>query len=506
MFKPELLSPAGSFEKMVTAISYGADAVYLAGQKYGLRSAADNFSIDEIEKAVEFAHARKAKIYVVLNSFLHDADMRDLSQFVRQCERHRVDGVIVSDLGVVSVVAQCSSIPIHLSTQASCLNEHSGQIWKKMGVKRLIFGREVSIEQAGRIKRATGLEVELFIHGSMCMAYSGNCTISNFTKGRDSNRGGCAQSCRFEYNLDISDGPSPGARALSGASSEVAVGAVNGSHGTQKRDHTFFMSSKDLMGIELIPDFVEAQIDSVKIEGRMRSPLYAGMISKIYREALDEFSDEFSAEFGAEYQQGGAQLAQRSQWVGYAQKWSDDLERLPHRDYMTGSLEQPASESSVFNEGKPESVRPTYQILAVTKKVVTKTPTARESFVLAEVRGPFSNTDEVMAVPFRGPMVSLAGLNHVSGNGNSEGSGGNGRTVGLGNALGVPLEKAKASTLVRLPYYEAAAPGQIITKLGSASAARSEKISEVVSAEPVAEADTVPATGAMGEPGLGVAQ
>ena len=199
---PELLSPAGSLEKLKVSISYGADAVYCGGQKFGLRSAADNLTYQELEEGVNFAHEKNAKVFVVLNSFLHDQDLEELPSFVRFLEEVGVDAVIVSDLGVVRTVRSVSKIPIHLSTQASCLNIQSALFWKKMGVQRIVLGREVSLEEASQIKKETGLEIELFIHGSMCMAYSGNCVISNYTSGRDSNRGGCAHSCRFEYTLE----------------------------------------------------------------------------------------------------------------------------------------------------------------------------------------------------------------------------------------------------------------------------------------------------------------
>ena len=224
---PELLAPAGSLEKLKVASLYGADAVYLGGQKFGLRAASDNFTFSELIEGVEFAHSNGTLVYVVLNGFLHDQDIEDLGEFVSFLEEIKVDAVICSDLGVVEFVSQNSNLTIHLSTQASCLNSYSGKLWKKMGVKRLILGRECSIEDGAKIKKETGLEVEMFIHGAMCMAYSGNCVISNYTAGRDSNRGGCAHSCRFEYSLDVS---------------KYDTKSTEGKK-------SFFMSSKDLNGI-----------------------------------------------------------------------------------------------------------------------------------------------------------------------------------------------------------------------------------------------------------------
>ena len=199
---PELLAPAGSLEKLKVAVSYGANAVYLGGQKFGLRSAAENFTIEELEEGVAFAHERNAQVYVVLNSFFHDKDFDTLDEFIKELERLKVDALIVSDPGVISHISKNSNLEIHLSTQASCLNVESAKMWKRLGVTRVVLGREVTVAEAGKIKRESGLEVEMFVHGSMCMAYSGNCVISNYTQGRDSNRGGCAHSCRFDYKLE----------------------------------------------------------------------------------------------------------------------------------------------------------------------------------------------------------------------------------------------------------------------------------------------------------------
>lgn len=408
IFMPELLSPAGSLEKLQVAVSYGADAVYLAGQKFGLRSAADNFTLDEHAEGIQFARSRGRLVYLVLNSFLHDSDLDELPGFLRllnQSPAMRPDAVIASDLGVISVVTRETDFPVHLSTQASCLNEKSGQLWKNMGVKRLIFGREVSIREAGKIKRATGLEVELFIHGAMCMAYSGNCTISNFTRGRDSNRGGCAQSCRFGYSVEYADG--------------------------ELLPKTFFMSSKDLMGLEQIPLFFEEQIDSVKVEGRMKSPLYAGMTSKVYREALDKYA-----------QQGSFTPEQLRNWIA-------ELSLISHRDYHSGSLEgnqednlaESVTENSVYNEDEYLHSDPlTYQYFGIIKKVVA------EKYILVEARAGLQPGMQVDLMPFEGAAISFK-LDQIS------------------SAVGAPLENYRHNRLIRLPYQNGIEPGQILRSL-----------------------------------------
>lgn len=309
MFRPEILAPAGNLFKLKTAIRYGADAVYCAGRQFGLRSAADNFTAAELEQGCSFAHAHGAVVYVVLNAFLFDDELAALPPFLKLLERCGVDAVIVSDLGVVETVRRHSGLTLHLSTQSSTLNIAAARYWKRRGVSRIVLGREVAIEEAGRIKREAGVEVELFIHGAMCMAYSGHCTISNYTAGRDSNRGGCIQSCRFRYTL---------------ASERGGSGPVG-----------HFFSSKDLRGIELIDRFVAEEIDSLKIEGRMKSALYVATASASYRAARDAAIGQGSR-FSAEYL-----LAQ--------------LDAMSHRDYTSGNLEHKAGADSVYRHPDEDS-------------------------------------------------------------------------------------------------------------------------------------------------------
>jgi len=398
VYKPELLSPAGSLDKLKVAVSYGADAVYLAGQKFGLRTAAENFTHDELDEGIAFAHAHGVKVFVVINSFLHDSDMLELSEFVGKITELKADATIVSDLGVIRAIQKSSKIPIHLSTQASCLNRYSGQFWKRAGVSRLILGREVSIEDAGRIKRETGLEVELFIHGSMCMAYSGHCTISSFTRGRDSNRGGCAQSCRFHYDLNYADG-----KCVPGET---------------------FMSSKDLNGIELLPFFFEQKIDSLKIEGRMRSPLYAGLISKVYRDAIDAYENLGTLP------------------PGKVREWSQEMALIPHRDYTSANLMEPAGTGTVYH-GRHESQQLENLFIGVIRKV------EKDKYILVEVRNGFNSRDALETISFRGENATLAA---------------DAKEILIRSSLGAPLERANPNMLVRLPYSARAQVGQIIRR------------------------------------------
>lgn len=300
---PEILAPAGNLFKLKTAVRYGADAVYIAGRKFGLRSGADNFSVAQIEEGCRYAHQHNAKVYVVLNAFLFDQELADLPPFLKELEQAQVDAVIVSDLGVVTTVREHSNLEIHLSTQATALSTAAARFWKAQGVKRIVVGREVSIEEAATIKREAGIEVEVFGHGAMCMAFSGNCVISNYTAGRDSNRGGCIQSCRFKYRL-----------------SEDREG--------DSETDGFFFSSKDLRGIQHMPAFHNHQIDSLKIEGRMKSPLYVATTVSAYRAARDAAVKQNQTDVSALF---------------------NELETMSHRDYTDANLVNKAGADSVYH-------------------------------------------------------------------------------------------------------------------------------------------------------------
>jgi len=352
MNRPELLAPAKNLERLKVAIAYGADAVYLGGQQYGLRARADNFSETELAQAVAFAHRQGAKIYVTLNAFLHDADFAGLDDYCRFLEAIGVDAVIVSDLGVLRVVRRSSGLKIHLSTQASCLNTAAARLWKAQGVERLILGREVSIAEAGKLRAAAEIDVEMFVHGAMCMAYSGHCTISNFTAGRDSNRGGCIQSCRLPYHLQTDT--------------------------AESTELTPFMSSQDLWGIHQIGEFFRHRICSLKIEGRMKSSFYVALTCKVYRQLIDAYAA------GALNPELLAQAAR-------------ELQSIPHRDYSSGSLQAPAGPDSVFGQLSGINTG-SQQYLGI---VLETTP---EEIILRLVE-PLAVTDEIEIVPFRGEPI-----------------------------------------------------------------------------------------------------
>ncbi len=394
---PEILAPAGSLDKLKVAILYGAHAVYVGGQKFGLRTAAENFTLDELREGVAFAHERNAKVYVVLNSFLHDKDLEELPDFVSFLDEIKVDAVIVSDLGVVKTVRQLSNIHIHISTQASTLNVEAAKLWKKMGATRIVLGREVSVKEAGKIKREADVEIEMFIHGSMCMAYSGHCVISNFTQGRDSNRGGCAHSCRFEYSLDMG-------------------------LDTEEKKKAFFMSSKDLEGLRVLPEFINEGIDSLKIEGRMKSHLYAGTMSKIYSEALEYYS------------QHGNFLSEN------LLEWEAELKKVSHRAYTEASLVDKAGADSIFNE-REVSNDSEWQMVGAVVEASPKTG------IILEVRNAFNQGDELEFIPFRGKAIKVQ-ANEIM-------------DIAMRS-----VQRTRPSTLARLPYVEGIGPYHLIRQKG----------------------------------------
>ncbi len=370
-WKPELLAPAKNLERLKVAVKYGADAVYVGGQNYGLRARADNFTETELSLGVAFAHEHQAKVYVTLNAFLHDADFEGLADYSRFLADIGVDAVIISDLGVLKVVQRSADLDIHLSTQASCLNAYAARLWREMGVKRLIVGRELSIVEGGQIREAAKIEVEMFIHGALCMAYSGHCTISNFTAGRDSNRGGCAQSCRFPYHLQAT-------QALSLVSEPKGQTAYHMPESTLEEEAITFMSSKDLWGLEQICHFFQQRICSLKIEGRMKSALYVATTCKTYRHLIDAYA---------------ANRLEQSQ-LKQAQA---DLTSMPHRDYFAGSLDTPAGATSVYGQlSGINTGRHKYLGLVL--------DTGPEQIIL-RLYEPLAQGDQIEVLPFQGPPV-----------------------------------------------------------------------------------------------------
>ncbi|MBX9973136.1 U32 family peptidase [Cytobacillus firmus] len=269
--KPELLAPAGNLEKLKIAVHYGADAVFIGGQEYGLRSNAGNFTFEEMKEGVEFAKKYGAKIYVTTNIFAHNENIDGLEEYLLGLKEAGVAGIIVADPLIIETCRRVApEIEVHLSTQQSLSNWKAVEFWKEEGLERVVLARETSAEEIKEMKEKVDIEIETFIHGAMCIAYSGRCTLSNHMTARDSNRGGCCQSCRWDYDLYQLEG-------------ENEVPLYN------EGVAPFAMSPKDLKLIESIPRMIELGIDSLKIEGRMKSIHYIATVVSVYRKVIDAY-------------------------------------------------------------------------------------------------------------------------------------------------------------------------------------------------------------------------
>ena len=265
MNKVELLAPAGNLDRLKIALLYGADAVYFGGRNYSLRANAKNLSLEEIKEACNYAHKLKKKVYVTVNIVFHNEDIEGLKEYLEELAKCKVDAIIVSDPLVIDIVKKNKiDLEIHLSTQYSTVNYEAVNFWKSLGVKRIVLGRETSKEEIKEIIDKTGVDMEMFIHGAMCSSYSGRCVLSNYFTNRDANRGGCAQICRWNFDL-----------VKNGKKIENPI--------------KFTMSCKDLCMLEYIKDIIELGVKSLKVEGRMRSVYYIATVINVYRRAIDEY-------------------------------------------------------------------------------------------------------------------------------------------------------------------------------------------------------------------------
>ncbi len=277
MKKPELLAPAGNFEKLKYAIHYGADAVYCAGKQFGLRAKADNFDLETLAQAVSYVHKRQKKIYVTLNIIPQNKDFEGLAAYIEELNALGVDGVIVADPGIFSLVRQTApNLKISMSTQANNTNWPSINFWHGLGAKRAVLARELSLAEITEIRKRVpaAMEIETFVHGAMCIAYSGRCLLSHYMTGRNSNQGDCAQSCRWKYHLVEETRP------------DEAFSIEEDQSGS------FIFNSKDLCLIKEIPQLIAAGVDSFKIEGRMKSLYYVATVVSAYRRAIDAAVDQ----------------------------------------------------------------------------------------------------------------------------------------------------------------------------------------------------------------------
>lgn len=311
--KPELLSPAGNPEKMKLALLYGADAVYLGGKSFGLRAMGSNFSLEELREAMAFAHGLGKKVYVTVNIFPHNADLESLPDYLRFLREIGADALLVADLGVFQLARELvPELPLHVSTQANSVNYMAVEAWHKLGAERVVLARELSLGEVAKIREHTGAELEMFVHGAMCISYSGRCLLSSYFTGRDANRGACVQSCRWRYALAEASRP--------------------GEYFPIEEDErgTYIMNSKDLCLLPHLPQIIASGVDSLKIEGRMKSVHYVASVTKAYREALDSYwanPEHFEVR----------------------QEWLEELDKVSHRPYTTGfALHEPTADDQVY--------------------------------------------------------------------------------------------------------------------------------------------------------------
>lgn len=300
MKKPELLAPAGNMEKLKMALLYGADAVYLGGKAFGLRAFGGNFTNEELQEAVNFAHKLGKKIYVTVNIFPHNSDIAKLPAYLTFLNEIKVDAILVADLGVFTLAKEYApDVELHISTQANNTNWAAVNAWGELGASRVVLAREMSLEEIKEIREKCSVELEMFVHGAMCISYSGRCLMSNYLTGRDANRGSCAQPCRWNYALVEEKRPGQYFPVL------------------EDERGTYIFNSKDMCLLPYLPDVIASGVDSLKIEGRMKSVHYAASVVKAYREAIDSY---FAAP---------EQFEVKKEWV-------EELDKVSHRAYTTG--------------------------------------------------------------------------------------------------------------------------------------------------------------------------
>lgn len=389
-FKPELLAPAGNFEKLEIAIHYGADAVYLAGKNFSLRNFSGNFTDDELVQAVNFAHQKNVKVYVACNIYSRTQEQKKIESFLNLIGKAAPDAVIISDPGIIKMAREIiPHIDIHLSTQANTTNISAAQFWQSLGVKRVNLARELSLDEIRAISKNCSIETETFIHGAMCISYSGRCLLSNVLSGRDSNRGLCSHPCRWKYSVVEEQRPNEYHPLM-----EDSRGA-------------YIFNSKDLCMIKHIPELVEAKITSLKIEGRMKGINYLATVVKTYREAIDSYINT-------------------PEDYTLSQEWVGALNQIFHRHYCTGfyfdSLDGPLPNYQNIHQGK---------IHSFIGKIISP---ARIGGYELGIRNTLSADDTIEIISPKSPIKTT-------------------RIEGLSDLDGNPIEKAHPNTtaVIKLP-------------------------------------------------------
>ena len=363
----ELLAPAGDLERLKMAVLYGADAVYLGGQVFGLRAAAKNFTVSQLEEGVAFAHARNANVYLTLNIIPHESDLDHLPAYLESIQHIPLDAFIVSDPGTFDLVQETlPDVPIHISTQANNTNSRSLHFWQRQGASRVVLARELSLDEIHRLNqnRPTALEMEAFVHGAMCISYSGRCLLSNYMIQRDANRGECAHPCRWKYHLVEEQRP--------------------GEYMPVYEDETgtYIFHSKDLCMIRHLPELIETGVSSLKIEGRMKTVHYVATVVWAYRQALDAY------------------LENPQTWQ-MDPAWEEELAKASHRPFTTGFyLDLPNEQDHIYQDTDEPR---TYDFIA---KILSYDPDTHTA--VAEQRNRFYEGDQVEIIGPRRPLRRFA--------------------------------------------------------------------------------------------------
>ncbi len=365
--KPELLAPAGDLEKLKIAVLYGADAVYIGGEAYGLRAKAKNFDIDNMKEGIDFAHAHGVKVYVTANIYAHNADFEGMAEYFKQVQHMGADAILISDLGVFSVAKEAApDLEIHISTQANNTNYKSAQMWYQLGAKRIVVARELSLKEIKQIRQniPQDMDIEAFVHGAMCISYSGRCLLSNYLSNRDANKGACAHPCRWKYHLVEETRP--------GEYMPIE----------ENERGTYIYNSKDLCMLEHIPDLIDAGVVSLKIEGRMKTPFYVGTVIKAYRMAIDDYFENVE-----KYQQN-------------IPLYMQEVSKASHRDYTTA-----------FYYGKPDGNQQVYTNNSYIREYdfigMIKQNSDKNNCAIVEQRNKFSVGEVIEVMPAKGISFSM---------------------------------------------------------------------------------------------------
>ncbi|MEG0963011.1 MAG: U32 family peptidase [Lachnospiraceae bacterium] len=377
MKKPELLVPASSLEVLKIAVIYGADAVYIGGEVFGLRAKAKNFSLEEMKEGIQFAHAHGVKVYVTANILAHNEDLEGVRNYFIQLRDIKPDAFIISDPGIFMIAKEiCPEIEIHISTQANNTNYGTYQFWYEQGAKRVVSARELSLEEIKEIRKQIpiDMEIETFIHGAMCISYSGRCLLSNYFTGRDANGGACTHPCRWKYAVV----------------EETRPGEYMPVYENERG--TYIFNSKDLCMIEYLPQMMEAGIDSFKIEGRMKTALYVATVARTYRKAIDDYFTSFKT-----YQE-------HMPW------YLDQISNCTYRQFTTGFFFGKADETAQIYDNNTYRKEYTYLGIVGAQK--------GESYYRIEQRNKFSVGEEIeiMKPDGRNNIVIVKSIQDEEGN------------------------------------------------------------------------------------------